>query len=138
MVTKHSLTDLCRKVVFRGMAHGGEWVYGSLIQVGACCLIWGDGAQEGVEVYPGSVGQDTMIRDTHGKAIFEGDIVGMRLSWTRVSLPMDMGLFRVEYHSGAFMAVSPSEAMPLCDLPEHVVIEVQMATFEGAEDDEDT
>lgn len=69
-----------REILFRGKKKNGtdtgKWVYGSLIQtIDGTCSIWSEDIVDDVEIEPKTVGQYTGLMDTHGKKIFEFDVV---------------------------------------------------------------
>lgn len=135
MTNKIELPTSYRRIIFRGRVYNSsDWIEGSLIQVGACHLIWADGQSEGVEVYPGSVGQYTGVLDTHGVPIFEGDIVHIQLPWTRVSLPMDLGVHRVDYVDGTFVMTDSTGSTPICGYSPSTLMEVVGRSYDRLEE----
>lgn len=135
MTTKIELPISYRRILFRGRVFNSpDWVEGSLIQVGACHLIWSEGQDGGVEVEPGSVGQYTGKQDSNGKPIFEGDLVNVRIPWTRVSLPMDLGVHRVDFVDGAFVLTDHTGSTPMCGYAPSVVMEIVGKAYDRLEE----
>ena len=135
MIEKIELPTSYRRILFRGrVANSPDWIEGSLIQVGACHLIWSEDQDGGIEVEPGSVGQYTGKQDIKDEPIFEGDLVSVRIPWTRVSLPMDLGVHRVEFVDGAFVLTNHTGSTPICGYAPTVQMEVVGRAYDRLEE----
>lgn len=135
MIEKIEIPTSYRRILFRGrVINSPDWIEGSLIQVGACHLIWSEGQDGGIEVEPGSVGQYTGKQDIKDEPIFEGDLVSVRLPWTRLSLPMDMGVHRVEFVDGAFVLTDYTGSTPICGYAPTVQMEVVGRAYDRLEE----
>lgn len=130
-----SLPTSYRKILFRGrVINSPDWIEGSLIQVGACHLIWSEGQDGGMEVEPVSVGQYTGKLDIKDEPIFEGDLVSVRLPWTRVSLPMDLGVHRVYFVDGAFVLTDNNGSTPISGFAPSALMEVVGRAYDRLEE----
>lgn len=135
MSAKIELPTSYRRILFRGrVINSPDWIEGSLVQVGACHLIWSEDQEGGIEVEPGSVGQYTGKQDIKDEPIFEGDLVSVRLPWTKVSLPMDLGVHRVEFVNGAFVLTDHTGSTPICGYASTVQMEVVGRAYDRLEE----
>ena len=135
MIEKIEMPTSYRRILFRGrVINSPDWIEGSLIQVGACHLIWSEDQDGGIEVEPGSVGQYTGKQDIKDEPIFEGDLVNVRIPWTRVSLPMDLGVHRVEFVDGAFVLTDHTGSKPICGYAPTVQMEVVGRAYDRLEE----
>ena len=135
MIEEIEMPTSYRRILFRGrVINSPDWIEGSLVQVDACHLIWSEDQDGGIEVEPGSVGQYTGKQDIKDEPIFEGDLVSVRIPWTRVSLPMDLGVHRVEFVDGAFVLTDHTGSTPICGYAPTVQMEVVGRAYDRLEE----
>lgn len=61
-------------------------------------------------------------------------LVNVRIPWTRVSLPIDLGVHRVDFMDGAFVLTDHTSSTPICGYAPSTVMEVVGKAYDRLEE----